>query len=164
MDPKAETDAFWARFRAACPEAPAQYHRPLRFGDGDAALADDLAALVVDGPKRATTSMLRDFETGREPVFPAPGMLWMMADGRFAPRCVVRTTAVEVRAFDDVDAAFAWDEGEGDRSLAWWRAAHIRFFSRRAAADGIVFDGRTKVVLERFEVVWPLSDGPRPSA
>jgi uncharacterized protein YhfF len=51
--------------------------------------------------------------------------------------------------------------GEGDRSLRWWRDAHVRFFSRQASADGVVFDGRTKVVLERFVVVWPRPDGSR---
>jgi uncharacterized protein YhfF len=33
--------------------------------------------------------------------------------------------------FGDVDQAFAFDEGEGDRSLAYWRAAHRRYFSRQ---------------------------------
>jgi uncharacterized protein YhfF len=154
MERSAGTDAFWKRFRADWPEAPAEFHRPLRFGGDDPALADKLAALVVDGPKRATTSLLIDFETGREPVFPAPGMFWMVVDGRFLPRCVIRTTAVEVREFDAVDAAFAWDEGEGDRSLGWWRDAHLRFFARQAAANGHRFDGLTKVVLERFALVW----------
>ena len=158
MERTAETDAFWRRFRAAWPDAPAEYHRPIRFGGGDAALADELAALVVDGPKRATTTLLRDFETGREPVFPAPGMFWLVVDGGYRPRCVIRTTAVEVREFDAVDAAFAWDEGEGDRSLAWWRDAHLRYFGRQAAAEGFAFDGRTKVVLERFAVVFPVAD------
>ena len=47
---------------------------------------------------------------------------------------VVRTTQVDVVEFADVDAAFAWDEGEGDRSLSSWRDAHMRYFGRQAAA------------------------------
>ena len=39
---------------------------------------------------------------------------------------------MEVRRFGDVDAQFAWTEGEGDRTLEYWREAHIRFF----AAEG----------------------------
>jgi uncharacterized protein YhfF len=154
--PTPETDEFWRRFRADWPDAPAAYHRPIRFDEGE--VADELAALVVDGPKRATTTMLAEFESGREPVFPVPGMLWIVVDSGGHPRCVIRTTRVEVRAFDEVDAAFAWDEGEGDRSLAYWRDVHVRFFSRQAAASGGVFDGRTKVVLERFAVIWPRPD------
>jgi len=31
--------------------------------------------------------------------------------------------------FGAVDAAFAAAEGEGDRSLAWWQAAHTAYFA-----------------------------------
>ena len=41
------------------------------------------------------------------------------------PICVIRTTEVRVLPFREVDEAFAWDEGEGDRSLAYWLDAHI---------------------------------------
>ena len=153
MQPTPETDAFWRSFRDAHPDAPAEY-RILQFGGGDLPLADELAALVADGPKRATTTLLRDFETGREPVFPVSGMLWLVVDAAVRPRAVIRTTRVDTCAFDDVDAAFARDEGEGDGSLAWWRDAHLRYFGRQAAEDGFVFDGRTPVVLERFALVW----------
>jgi uncharacterized protein YhfF len=68
--------------------------------------------------KRATATLLRDFETGAEPVFPRPGYLWILIDGAGGPVRVVRTTQVDVVEFADVDAAFAWDEGEGDRSLS----------------------------------------------
>jgi uncharacterized protein YhfF len=37
---------------------------------------------------------------------------------------------VTLRRFDEVDAAFAHDEGEGDRSLAYWRQAHEVYFRR----------------------------------
>jgi hypothetical protein len=29
-----------------------------------------------------------------------------------------------------VDEAFAWNEGEGDRTRDWWLAAHRRYFAR----------------------------------
>jgi uncharacterized protein YhfF len=67
----------------------------------------------------------------------------------------VRTTQVDITTFGEVDAAFAWDEGEGDRSLAWWRDAYMRYFGRQGATEGIAFDELSKVVRERFAVVWP---------
>jgi uncharacterized protein YhfF len=63
---------------------------------------------------------------------------------------VIRTTGVEVRRFGDVDAEFAWTEGEGDRSLEYWREEHIRFF----AAERRPFGEDTEVVLQRFELLW----------
>ena len=35
--------------------------------------------------------------------------------------CVIETTEVTYRRFGDVDATFAYEEGEGDRSLDYWR-------------------------------------------
>jgi uncharacterized protein YhfF len=68
---------------------------------------------------------------------------------------VIRTTHVETRRFADVDEEFAWTEGEGDRSLAYWRDAHIRFFT----AGGTPPEDDTEVVLERFDLLWPLPAG-----
>jgi uncharacterized protein YhfF len=48
-----------------------------------------------------------------------------------------------------------WDEGEGDRSLASWREAHLQYFGSQAATQDFEFDEHSKVVLERFELLWP---------
>jgi uncharacterized protein YhfF len=54
-----------------------------------------------------------------------------------------------------VDGAFAWDEGEGDRTRASWLDNHRRYFSRQAAREGFVMHDGIATVFERFEVVWP---------
>jgi len=148
------TDAFWAAFRAARPQSPADY-RLLWFGDADSALADRLADLVAQGSKRATAALLRDWQSGKEPVFPKPGDLWLLVGAGSRPVCVVETARVETRAFAEVDSVFAWNEGEGDRTLADWRAGHRRYFAAQAAAESFAFDESTPVVLERFRVIWP---------
>ena len=91
-------------------------------------MATELGRLVRDGPKRATAGLLSDYADGSEPM-PAAGDYSVILDGDGAPLCVIQTTAVEVRRFGDVDEQFAWTEGEGDRSLAYWRDAHIQFFA-----------------------------------
>ncbi len=154
MDKSPATDADWEAFRDTSPDSPAEYAGVIRFSEG--AMSDTLADLVVNGPKRATCALLRDWETGIEPVFPEPGMFWVIVDGADRPRAVVRTTAVDIRPFGEVDAAFAWEEGEGDRTLPDWREAHMAYFSRQAAAEGFVFDDATPVVLERFVLVWAM--------
>lgn len=127
------------------------------FGDSPD-MADRLADLVVTGPKRATAGLALDFEHDGEP-FPRTGEYWAVLDGRGRPVCVIRTTWVEVRPLKDVDAEFAWDEGEGDRSLAWWMDAHRRFFRRRCEALGVEFTDGLPTVLERFELSWPPASG-----
>ena len=76
--------------------------------------------------------------------------------GSGRPRCIVRTTDVEVKPLDQVDARFAWDEGEGDRSLGYWVAAHHRFFRGEADQHGFEFREDMDTVFERFTIVWPL--------
>lgn len=113
-------------------------------------VATQLALLVRDGTKRATASVLADWEEEESP--PIPGAHSVVLDGGGNAVCIIRTTSVETRPFGAVDEAFAFDEGEGDRTLAWWRQAHISYF----AAIGTTVTDDTIMVLERFELVWPL--------
>ena len=142
----ADVEAFWRRFVAATGiDGP---YTAWGFGDS-AAMATELGLLVRDGPKRATASLRSVYDAEGEPL-PRVGDIGVILDGRGEPLCVIRTTGVEVRRFGDVDAEFAWTEGEGDRSLAFWRDAHVRFF----AGAGRPFSEDTEVVLERFELLW----------
>ena len=45
---------------------------------------------------------------------------------------LLRIVELRVATFDEVDARFAYDEGEGDRSLDDWRAGHRRYWQRVA--------------------------------
>jgi uncharacterized protein YhfF len=123
------------------------------FGD-TAELADKLAELVLHGPKRATAGLPAEFEHDGEPI-PRTGDHWVVLDGNGQPVCVIRTTEVEIKPLDQVDAAFAWDEGEGDRSLGWWLTAHHRYFRRACERLGEPFAEDMPVVFERFDLVWP---------
>jgi uncharacterized protein YhfF len=142
-------EEFWAEFVATTGiDGP---HESWAFGDLSLPdLATELALLVRDGPKRATAGLVAEYEPEDDPV-PSVGDLSIVLDGHGGPVCVIRTTQVEIRRFGDVDEAFAWDEGEGDRTLAWWRRAHIRFFER----FGTSVDEDTPMMLERFELLWP---------
>lgn len=140
-------EAFVGRARAATGLAIDAYE-PFGFGDSPAE-ADELGALVAAGPKRATTGLLAGYEAEGE-ALPVPGAFGIVLDGAGRPLALIRTTEVTVRPFREVDAAFAWDEGEGDRSLACWQAAHRRFFGR----SGLPFDDDATVVCERFELVY----------
>ncbi len=110
-------EAFWAEFVAATGiDGP---YEAWAFGDPSLPdLSTKLALTVRDGPKRATAGLASDYDDGKEPM-PKPGDLNLILDGEGVPVCVIRTTAVSLRRFGDVDEAFAWDEGEGDRTLAW---------------------------------------------
>jgi uncharacterized protein YhfF len=113
--------------------------------------ADALLALVLTGTKTATSSALWDYEAADE-ALPVPGTMGIILDGAGRPRALVATTAVTVVPFEEVDEEHAWLEGEGDRSLAHWRAVHERFFTEHAEHEQ-GFDPTMPVVLERFELL-----------
>ena len=136
---------FWRRFVAATGiDGP---YTPWGFGNSERMMTD-LALLVRDGPKRATASLPSEYAAD-EPL-PRPSDLSVILDGRGEPVCVIRTTHVEVRRFGEVDADFAWTEGEGDRTLEDWRDGHLRYF----AGAGQPIDDSSDIVLERFELLW----------
>ena len=76
-----------------------------------------------------------------------------MLDGSGKPLCIIETTEVEVRPYEEVDASFACEEGEGDRSLKYWREAHWRFFSRTLPNIGREPAPDMPLVCERFRVI-----------
>ncbi len=145
-------DGMWAAYVAA-----SGYDGPLvtAFAFGDSAeMADELGLLVLHGPKRATAGLLQEFEAEGEPL-PRVGDRCVVLGGDGRPLAVVCTIDVRVGPLSSVDDSFAWDEGEGDRTRAWWLDAHTRFFTRRCATLGVPFAEDVAVVFERFEVVFP---------
>jgi uncharacterized protein YhfF len=115
--------------------------RSFAFGDGPE-LADELLDLVMKGVKTATCS------TEDEPNTSTAGERWIVLDGSGEPRCVIESTEVSYRRYNEVDAAFAYEEGEGDRSLAYWRAAHRNYFGRLGR-----FSEDMMLMCERFRLV-----------
>jgi uncharacterized protein YhfF len=84
---------------------------------------------------------------------PEVGQKTIVLDGNDDPLCTIETTEVEVRPYNEVDARFAYEEGEGDRSLESWRQAHWRFFSRTLPNMGKEPTPDMPLVCERFRVI-----------
>lgn len=146
---------YWDAYRATLPEdqrpsaaPPEAWH----FCDNEAD-ANALAALVLAGTKTATASLHWVYAAENEPV-PQPGDLSIIITWDGVPQCIIETTEVRILPYNEVDPQFAYDEGEGDRSLAYWRRVHWDFFSREAAAIGREPSQTMPVVCERFRVVY----------
>jgi uncharacterized protein YhfF len=95
------------------------------FGDSPE-LAQELLELVLIGKKTATCWAASEGDKGV-----AAGKRWIVKDGQGRASAILETVELKRRRFGEVDAAFAYDEGEGDRSLAYWRKAHTEYFTRR---------------------------------
>jgi uncharacterized protein YhfF len=66
---------------------------------------------------------------------------------------VLETIELTQSHFNEVDEQFAFDEGEGDRTLSYWRDAHRRYFTRwgELSEDMLLW-------CERFQVVEIISE------
>ena len=121
-----------------------------RFSFGDSpALADELADLVLSGRRRATRWAVSD-----GPIT-SVGKRMVMLDGAGIPRAVLETVELVQRRFSEIDERFAFDEGEGDRTLTYWRTPPELFreagrvLSRHAALLRAVPANRTNRILKR---------------
>jgi uncharacterized protein YhfF len=153
---------FWRSAREAAPDLPADAaYQVWYFGDSET-LARKLADLVLHGPKRATAGLLWEAENDPN-MMPVVGIYSIVTDYSGAPLLIIQTTHVEIRPFAEVDADFAAAEGEGDRSLDYWRTAHWNYFARRCAQIGRAASQDMPVVLERFALVYPVAERSRVS-
>ncbi len=148
---------FWQDYLDSLPAersgSPASYETWF-FCDNEES-ANELGGLVLEGIKTATCSLAWAYEAEGERI-PEAGDLSVITNWDGDPLCVIETTEVEIKPFNQVDEQFAYDEGEGDRSLAFWRNAHLSFFSRECDTIGREVDETMPVVCERFRVVFPV--------
>lgn len=155
-----DLESFWREAAVSLGLDPASPAPHFHFGD-TIEFADVLAHVVLDGPKRATAGLIAEMEADGDP-YPKAGDHWIVVDGQGAPRAVIQTREVRIAPFHTVDEAFAWDEGEGDRGLAFWRRVHIDHFERSCRRIGLSWSEDLDVFFERFDVVWPKVTARRP--
>ncbi|MBE7004033.1 MAG: ASCH domain-containing protein [Ruminococcaceae bacterium] len=113
---------------------------------------DKLAGLVVQGIKTATCSAYDLYQINNEPL-PQAGDYSIILNSGDEAVCIIKTLKAYVTEFNQVSEDHAFKEGEGDRSLEYWRKVHVNFLTNELASVHKSFDENTKVVCEEFEVV-----------
>jgi len=140
---------MWERFVKEKNIEDAEYDA-WAFGDD----ADKLADLVRCGIKTGTSSAYPLYEVENEPLPEASGYS-VILDSKDEAVCIIENTKVYVVPFGEVSSDHAFKEGEGDRSLTYWRKVHEAFFTACMEGAGLTFDKNMKVVCEEFRVVYP---------
>jgi len=153
MDPK--SIAYLDKFMSSLPTDD-----PLRsvnvdsyYFCSDEESANNLAALVVQGVKQATASLLWSYEADNEPL-PEVGQLSVITNWAGEPQCIVKVIDVEIKPYIEVPAEFAFIEGEGDKSLEYWRKVHWEFFSLECEEIDKEPTEDMLLILEQFKVIW----------
>jgi uncharacterized protein YhfF len=120
-------------------------------------LRDRLVAAVLSGAKTTTTALLVGYEVDGAPL-PETGQRRVVVDSADQPVATIEVTDVRVIRLADVDLRHAVDEGEGDESVAQWRAGHEKFWhSEEVRAElgdpDFTVDDDTLVLTQRFRLV-----------
>jgi uncharacterized protein YhfF len=147
-------DALWHAYLETQPTSLRHrtYFEAFQMGKGRA-MADQTAHLVLDGIKTATSDLIWHMQWNQKPRWNV-GDEHVLLDGSWNPVCVIRTTELEEKRFCDVDAAFAHDYGEGDRTLEWWREHLYAWYAAECREIGVEPTEEMPLLCERFEVVY----------
>lgn len=140
---------MWEMFVKQNPCAAQNEYSAWCYGDAP----DELAELTRKGIKTATASAYPIYELEGEPL-PMAGEYSVILNSEESAVCIIRTDRVYVVPFWNITEEQAYREGEGDRSLAYWREVHRRFFSKELSDVGMVFSEDMEVVCEEFQVVF----------
>lgn len=115
--------------------------------------AKKLAQLVKEGVKKATASLKYWYKVAGEPL-PKAGDFSVVTDYHGEPQCVIKTTKITIIPFNKVTDNFAFLEGEGDKTLEYWKQVHKVFFIKELKEIGEEFSEDMEVVCEEFELVY----------
>ncbi len=152
MTPHEKAAEFWHVYCSVSGTDPALAYQVWHFGNS-AKMARDLAELVVARKKTATASLaaanaLRPNET------PLLDGFSVVTDIDHEPICIVQTTEIRHLPFEEIDAQFAFDEGEGDLSYEYWLDVHWNYFTNEAHELGLEFNERSLICCERFRCLF----------
>ncbi|KAF1296804.1 RNA-binding protein [Enterococcus sp. JM4C] len=141
---------YWANF--AQENKLSDSYQAWSFGN-TAEMADELVELVLRGEKTATTSAYPSYQVEGEEI-PKVGEYSVVLDGAGQPKAIIRTTKIELIPYNQISEEYAFLEGEGDKSLAYWQAAHETFFRETLEEAGLIFTQEMLCVCEYFECVY----------
>jgi len=115
--------------------------------------ADNCAELVLNGIKRATATSLWWFEKNNE-TLPKIGDQYIVTDWNGNAKAVIETTKIEQVPYHQITAEFAEIEGEGDKSLAYWKKVHKDYYKREMKPFNEEFDENMIIICEHFKLIY----------
>lgn len=122
------------------------------FGDNQKD-ANILADLVCKDIKKATSHSLLGLQLRNEKL-PKIDDFFVVTDWSGKAKCIIRTTSVKLIPFFAIHSEHARLEGEGDKSLEYWKKAHWEYYTRELAEFERTPRESMIIVFERFEKVF----------
>lgn len=118
-------------------------------------MADELLANVLSGEKTGTSSLHLLYELGLEDEkMPEVGNYSVLLDGKKEAQAIICTKVVDILPYSQISEVHGYLEGEGDRTLNYWREVHQPFFEQELEQYNLTFSEDLLIVYELFEVVF----------
>ncbi|SEK22607.1 Uncharacterized protein YhfF [Carnobacterium iners] len=140
---------LWKEFIEKYPEYKNEKYVVWQYG----VVPDELANLTKQEIKTATSSAYDIYALEGE-ALPEIGEWNIIMDSKVQAICITRTTKVYIVPYNEVTSDHAFKEGEGDRSLTYWRAVHKDFYSKEYVENRLVFSEKIPVVCEEFKLMY----------
>jgi uncharacterized protein YhfF len=155
MDEDSNVVRYWKQYLASLPprlQRASRGPQTASFGISEDE-AREIAPLVKDGTKTASGALVwsTEFDGKREIQ---PGDLWVVVAGPDEPVCVIESIEVLVFPYEDVPEAYAWEGGEGDRTMGSWRRIYWNYIVSECKRIGRNPDTKAPLAMERFRVVF----------
>ena len=115
--------------------------------------ADECAELVKGNIKQATSPSLWWFEKNEEDL-PKIGDIAIVTNWNNEPKAIIKTKKVEIVTFKNITAEYAFIEGEGNKSLEYWKKIHWKYYIKEMEKYGEKPNEDMKIVCEYFETIW----------
>ncbi|WP_339654109.1 ASCH domain-containing protein [uncultured Salegentibacter sp.] len=116
--------------------------------------ANECAELVVNGIKRATATSLWWFKKNNKPL-PRAGDQQIVTDWNGNAKAIIETLKIEQVPFNKITEEFAATEGEGDKSLKYWKKVHKAYYEREMISYPEKFSEEMIIVCEYFKTIYP---------
>ena len=114
--------------------------------------ADECADLVIKGIKQATSTSVWWLKKNNA-AMPKVGDLNIVTDWNGHPKAIVEVTKVEQIKFKDITPEYAFIEGEGDKSLSYWKKVHWEYYSREMSPYNVTPDENMIIICEYFRTI-----------
>jgi uncharacterized protein YhfF len=102
-----------------------------------------------------TSSAVIFYQIDGEEEPTADGAFDIVLNSKNEPVAVVQNVKILRNNFYDVPVEVAVGEGEGDKTLDYWRRVHEAFWKKEFEGEGIEFDlNKLEVLTEVFRVVY----------
>lgn len=150
---KKSVELLWKNFLKENPDNKLK-EEPISFYFCDNEVdANECTELVIKGVKQATATSLWWYEKNAEDL-PEIGTQYIVTDWDGNAKSIIETIKVAPTPYNEITPEFARIEGEGDKSLEYWKKVHKTYYTREMEPYGEPFTEDMIIICEYFKTIY----------